>query len=68
MKKFFSWFWTNKTMITGAVTGSVSGLATARIISADLAVQITTVTGILITLFAVAYTYFVPQIPAPPAP
>lgn len=66
MKKFVTWLWGNKQMITSAVTTSVSGLAAANMLSATVAVQVTTVTGVLMTAFAVAYTYFVAAPPSTP--
>lgn len=69
MKKFFMWFWGNKQMVTSALTTTIASFGTADIISATLANKITVVTAALMTLFALAYTYFMPQPPsAPPAP
>jgi hypothetical protein len=67
MKKFISWVWSMKQTITATITGSVSGAAVAHWITAEMAVNITTATGILMTVFALVHTYFVPDPPAPPA-
>jgi hypothetical protein len=64
MMKFIDWAWTNNQAITGAVTTSLSGLAMAGIISADLVVKLTAATGVLVTIFAVVYSYF-KQMPLP---
>jgi hypothetical protein len=66
MKKFFDWAWANKQAITGAVTASLSGLATADILSAELVVKITALTGVLMTGFALVYSYFKQAQPLPP--
>ncbi len=57
MRKFFDWAWANKQAITGAVTGSLSALAAANMMSADLVVKITAVTGALTMLLGLVYSY-----------
>lgn len=69
-KRLWLALWDNKQMITGAITTSVSALATAKLISAEAAVIVTTVTGVLITLFALGITIFksatAPVVPGEP--
>jgi hypothetical protein len=62
--------WDNKQAITSTITAAISALAAAGMMSAETAVKITTVTGILAMVFALFYTIFksaTVQLP-PPAP
>ena len=57
-KRIIAALWGNKAAITNTVTASISALATAGMMSAEAAVKVTTVTGILGMLIALFYTIF----------
>lgn len=68
MKRIFSILWSNKQLITGTLTGSLSALAAAGMMSAELVVKITTVTGIVTAVLALAYTLFTAKVQPPEQP
>lgn len=56
MKRIFLLLWSNKQMITATVTAILSAAASAKWISAEVVVNITTGTGVLMAAFALVYT------------
>ena len=56
MKQLWLRIWNNKQAITGAVTSSVSLAAGAGLMTAEAAIKITAVTGIITLLLGVLYT------------
>lgn len=63
MKRIFLLIWSNKQAITGTVTAVLSAAASAKWLSAETVVNITTGTGILMAVFALIYTLFTAKEP-----
>lgn len=68
MKRIFLLIWNSKQAITGTITAVLSAAASAKWISAEVVVNITTGTGILMAIFALAYTLITASKTPPGAP